>query len=230
MGATDYLTSPLFSESNGVLSAYPLDHDYLAPSLDFLAQLLISSQLRNALTSLYKISEDLSNILSNPAVLSVPQQLDLVTRTCQLRYPLLPIQNDPGLEEVVDGSLEETLRIGALLYIHATPQEFPSSALGPTNLVKRMKELVLSVPIWNEREGVLVIWLLLMACVNARQGQDRIWFVFQLEKLLAKLGLDNWDVTKRKLEDLWWVQKLHEKVCKDIWDEVLGLRHALKGV
>jgi hypothetical protein len=227
MGATDFLDLPFFSESNGLLSEKSPDRLDPVPSLDFLAQLPILPQLHNALALLQKLSQDLSNILSTPAVLSVPQQVDLLTRTCQLRYSLLPCHMFPRLEEVVDWKLEETVRMGALLYIHATPQEFPSSAVGPTNLVKRMKELVLSVPIWNEREGVLVVWLLLMACINTRQGRDRVWFVVQLEKLLVRLRLENWDITKKKLGELWWVQRLHEKECKIVWDEILELRNAL---
>jgi hypothetical protein len=231
MGATDYITPPLFSESNGLLSDLPVESVHVISCLDFLTFLPISSQLRSALTLLHGLSEELADILSNPAVLSIRQQADLVRRTCQLRYSLLPQQQNVLLdEEVVDANIEETLRIGALLYIHATPQEFPSSAVGPLNLVKKMKDLVLSVQIWNEKEGVLVVWLLFVTCTNARKGKDRIWFIVQLDKLLLRLKLNSWNETKRKLEDLWWVGKLHEKLCKDIWDEIIGLRNAMIGI
>jgi len=71
--------------------------------------------------------------------------------------------------------------MGALLYIEATPREFPFSAIGPSNLAASLKELVLSVQMWNEREGALVLWLLYMGAMSSRKGEDKIWFVARIE-------------------------------------------------
>jgi len=228
MGATDFLTIPIFLKSNGVLWETAPGARRPAPSPNCLSLLPISSQLRGELVSLQTLSQELSNILSSPAVLSIPQQVDLLTRTCQLRYSILPSERESHLEEDVDAYIEETIRVGALLYIHITPLEFPSSAVGAANLVKRMKDLVSSVQLWDGIEDVLVVWLLFLACVNARRGEDRIWFIVQLEKVLSRVGLYEWEVARKQLEGLWWVRKLHEKAYKDIWDEIVGLRKALE--
>lgn len=119
-----------------------------------------------------------------------------------------------------DASLDDVLRIGAILYLLATPQEFPHAALGPGNLVKRLRELVFQIPMWNKMEAELMVWLLFIGAMCARKGPDRIWYIAQIGKLTNKMGLSEWSIVKQKLEGFWWVEGLHNKTAKEVWEEV----------
>lgn len=63
----------------------------------------------------------------------------------------------------------------------------------------------------------------------ARKGDARIWFVANIQRTLNTLQLDNWDAIRSKLSCLWWVQKIHEKLCKSVYDEVVVLNGVLVG-
>lgn len=73
------------------------------------------------------------------------------------------------------------------MYLQITPQEFPRAAVGPGNLVKKLRGLVLNVHMWNVRGAELVLWLLFVGAMCARKGPDRIWYIDQIEKLTGEL-------------------------------------------
>ena len=125
--------------------------------------------------------------------------------------------------------IDDVLRIGALLYLQATPRELPFAVVGPGNLVKELREFVSNVHMWNEREAELVLWLLFMGAISARNRPDRIWYIVQIEKLMERLRLREWDVVKKKLEAFWWVSGLHEKAAKKAWEESEVLRSVMSG-
>lgn len=43
------------------------------------------------------------------------------------------------------------------------------------------------------------------------------------------IRLDSWEVVKAKLSCLWWVEKIHGKLCKAVYDEVVMLNSVLVG-
>ena len=126
-----------------------------------------------------------------------------------------------------DPVLDEVLRVGALLYMQATLQEFPSSAVGSRNLLQRLKESIMAVKVRNEREGALMVWLLFIGGIAARMGEERVWFVAQLGKLVCRLGLRSWDVVREELEGLWWVERIHGEICKRLWEEAVVVRNVM---
>ena len=127
--------------------------------------------------------------------------------------------------------MEEALRIAGLLYMHAMWQDFPFAALGPNKLIQRLKELVMVVEVGNEREESLVVWMLFMGAIAAvGKGASRIWFIAHLQRVTDGLSLDRWDVVKAKLEALWWVERIHGKLCKAVWDEVVVLNSVVGDV
>jgi hypothetical protein len=232
MGATDYVCPPFFSDSNGLPSIPSRDVQYPAaqtPLIDFLDTLPLSPELSNALIYMHILSQQISSILSTSTVYTEAQQIALLKHTYSLRYSLLPSPTNTWYIDPRTETIDEVLRIGALLYIQATPQEFPYAALGPRNLVARLRELVLSVQMWNEREGVLVMWLLFMGAMSSRKGGDRIWFVAQIEKLSGRLGFGEWGEVRGKLEGLWWVSELHEKGGREVWEDVEVVRCVIRG-
>jgi hypothetical protein len=196
-----------------------------SPSLlKFLNSLPIDRDLVNSLIILSNFSHELSLILSNPAVASIPSQNTLLEETYALRYSLL---KSASLHQPVfvwpsesDQMLVEVLCVGALLYMQATLQEFPYSAVGSTNLVNKLKDSVMLIKIRNQQEGELMVWLLFMGGIEARSAEDRSWFVAQIGKLVGRLRLRTWEAVKSAMEWLWWVDKIHEERCRNLWGEV----------
>ncbi|KAE8441420.1 hypothetical protein EG329_004976 [Mollisiaceae sp. DMI_Dod_QoI] len=229
LGAVDY-REETFLERDNSLPSIPSRHslpergEECTDMLTLLNTLPISDELHDALAYMHSLSIVVSRILESSRVSSGAQQVSWQKQSYALRYMLLSGLGRCDDQDEERRFLDETLRIGALLYVQATPQEFPFSAVGPAKLITRLKELVLMIQMWNEREGNLVMWLLFMGGISARKGEDKVWFVAQLEKLTARLRILEWDVLRGRLQTLWWVGPVHEKPCKTLWDEVLGLR------
>jgi hypothetical protein len=174
------------------------------------------------------LSERISRISSGSTLCTEAEQIDLMKDTFSLRYSLLPTANSPAFEPG-NATLDDVLRIGAILYLQATPQEFPFAAIGPGNLVKRLRELVFKMHMWNEKEAELVMWLLFIGAMCARKGPDRIWYIAQIEKLTRRLRFKDWEVVRQRLEAFWWVSGLHEKAAKELWEEVEVLGSVMSG-
>ncbi|KAL2072124.1 hypothetical protein VTL71DRAFT_11467 [Oculimacula yallundae] len=232
MGASEYLVPAYFSSFNSLpkLPAQDLRHAGLQDRsvLKFLSVLPISADLCNTLMYMYGLSHSVSLILASPTVLSESQQVSLLQHIYSLRYNLLPPrygEDGLGFGEGVGGdeAMDEVLRIGALLFVAETPREFPCAAVGPGRLVKRLRELVIRVQMWNGREAGLVLWLLFVGGMAAR-GEDRVWFIEQIERLGGRIGVVRWGEVKGVLEGLWWVERIHEKPCRELWDKVVVLK------
>lgn len=50
-----------------------------------------------------------------------------------------------------------------------------------------------------------------------------------IQRELSKLRLNSWEALKAKLSCLWWVEKIHDKLCKAVFDEVAVLNGVLVG-
>ncbi|KAH9212956.1 hypothetical protein DL95DRAFT_447303 [Leptodontidium sp. 2 PMI_412] len=197
MGASENLIPAFFAEGNSLPKLPERDLRNAGPRnssiLNFLNLLPISADLCNTLIYMHGLSQSVSRIMTSPTVLSGSQQISLLQHIYSLRYDLLPDYSG-GVEFADEAAktLDEVLRIGALLYVSETPKEFPNAAVGPVKLVRRLRELVMQVQMWNEREAGLVLWLLFIGGIAARKGEDRLWIVVQIERLAGKLGLERW--------------------------------------
>lgn len=230
LGAVDFIEEPFFGMDNFLMdipSRYELEKEKGGNGEEMkvlLNTLPISEELHDLLAYMHSLSNVVSRILGSSTVCSGTQQVSWQKHAYALRYSLLGGVGKCDSRDEERRVLDEALRIGALLYVQATPQEFPYSVVGPANLVARLKELVLTIQMWNTREGNLVMWLLFMGGISARKGEDNVWFVTQLEKLTARLRILEWEVANKKLGTLWWVGAIHEKPCRKLWEEVTALR------
>ncbi len=226
MGASEYLVPPFFSDMNEP-SELPARDLWYAPGarenelLGFLKSLPISNQLSSSLIYMLQLSQYVSGILASPTVLNTVQQASFLQHIYSFRYRLL-LDSAVTLVDESAKVLDEALRLGAMLYISETPKEFPSAAVGPTKLVRRLRELVMQVQIWNEREAGLVLWLLFMGGIAAKKGEDRDAFVGPIKKLSGRLNVQGWAGARGRLEELWWVGAIHENPCRELWDEVVS--------
>ncbi|PVH76068.1 hypothetical protein DL98DRAFT_657766 [Cadophora sp. DSE1049] len=228
MGATEYLVPAFFAGGNSLpgLPARDLRKagEQTTSILDFLSLLPVSDDLFHTLIYMHGLSQSVSRVLTSPTVLTGSQQVSLIQHIYSLRYNLLPdYSHSTDFADEAARTLDEVLKIGALLYISETPKEFPNAAVGPLKMVKRLRELVMQIQMWNEREAGLVLWLLFFGGIAARKGEDRVWFSVQIERLSGKLGLNEWGEVRARLEVLWWVEEIHEKPCRELWDEVIVL-------
>ncbi|KAK0101579.1 hypothetical protein ONS95_006743 [Cadophora gregata] len=234
-GASEYLVPAFFAEANSLPKIPAQDirkgGEQLGSVLALLNVLPISADLCNTLIYMHGLSQSVSGILMSPTALTGSQQVSLMQHIYSLRYNLLP-DHSHSVEFADDAArtLDEVLRIGALLYISETPKEFPNAAVGPLKMVKRLRELVISVQMWNEKEAGLVFWLLFFGGIAARQSEDRVWFSVQIERLSKRLGISDWEDVRGRLEVLWWIKGIHEKTCRKLWDEVLILKEMKVGI
>ncbi|KAH7395644.1 hypothetical protein BKA64DRAFT_745837 [Cadophora sp. MPI-SDFR-AT-0126] len=233
MGATEYLVPAFFTGGNSLPKIPAQDlrkaGKQTTSILAFLNALPISDGLCNTLIYMHGLSQSVSRVLTSPTVLTGSQQVSLMQHIYSLRYNLLPdYLHGADFADEAARTLDEALRIGALLYISETPKEFPNAAVGPLKMVKRLGKLVMQVQMWNEKEAILVLWLLFFGGIAVRKGEDRVQFSVQIERLCGKLGLKEWGEVKARLEVLWWVEKIHERPCRDLWHEVVVLKEVQK--
>ena len=86
----------------------------------------------------------------------------------------------------------------------------------------------MNVRIEDKEQGVLLLWCLFVGGLCAeRSALQREWFSIQIEKLTQRLGLQEWRVVKEALEKLWWVEGVHEPICKRLWIESASEDHVL---
>jgi len=87
----------------------------------------------------------------------------------------------------------------------------------------------MGIKIGNQREGGLMVWLLFMGGLEARDELDRMWFVDQISKLARRLGLE-WVGVRSALEELWLVEAIHGVRCRRLWEEVVFCREVEEGL
>jgi hypothetical protein len=230
-GAIHFLTSPFFSEPNSL----PLSCTHLAPRIqpqtskvsNLLHTLPITNPLKSQLIVLSDFSQTLSEIIRCRKITSLPSQIAFLQATYTLRYDFLSLNSTPAELSDTSHTLEYVLKIGALLYMQATLQEFPMAAVGSKNLVQTLMTSVMRVQIMDAQQGNLLVWLLFIGGIEAK-GADREWFVSQLGKLLQRLRMDRWDEAKEALEGLWWIAKVHEEKCNMLWEEIEAVNNVIQ--
>ena len=84
----------------------------------------------------------------------------------------------------------------------------------------------MQIQMWNENEAGLVLWFLFFGGIAARKGEHRVWFSLQIERMCGKLGANEWGDVRGRLEVLWWVEEIHEKSCRELWNEAMEVREA----
>lgn len=92
--------------------------------------------------------------------------------------------------------------------------------MGSQYLVQKLQDRVMNVRIENEDQGTLVLWCLFVGGACAKDELKRDWFEKQIDKLARRLGMRDWRVIKEALQKLWWVEDVHEKQFKSLWEEI----------
>jgi len=81
-----------------------------------------------------------------------------------------------------------------------------------------------------------VLWMLFVGgiLVNAhgnKNRRERAWFTAKMGRLGVEMGIVDagWDGVKEKLRGLFWVDGVHEKVGKEMWDEAVVVGSVFSG-
>lgn len=185
------------------LSSLPEDGS-LAQITSFL---VCRPRLVSALEDLMHFSEAIDFCLTQGPV-KVDQRA-FVEDSYHILYGLMSQPETRDEEDV--NSIEEALRVGALIYMKAISQEFPFSVLGSQTLVRRLKKLL---PQTN-CIGPLTTWLLFLGGIASKDRLDRTWFVAQL----AKNVTGTWEEISETVNRILWIKKILELSCKELWEE-----------
>jgi hypothetical protein len=148
---------------------------------------------------------------------SVPlDPLAFVEDTFKIQFGLLSIP-EPEFYETDELCQQEALRMGALIFMKETLQEYPLASLGSTNLVRRMKN-ALSFISDIKKYAQLLVWLLFMGGISSKESLDRVWFIAHLVRVLPKHS--TWENVRGVLKKVLWIEKLYGDPCRDVWKEV----------
>ena len=122
-------------------------------------------------------------------------------------------------------SLDEALRLGALLYAKSITRSVTAHVRPVVHrLISALDEAA------QEQHGTLSLrtWLLLVGAVAVRVGSsERAWFVARLESLRETSfdeKLATWDRVIWMLEEMPWIPLIHEAPWKEVWDEAEAMR------
>jgi len=226
-GAINYLTDPLLQyhdmqpSSTASISHSPEIEDIDSKTL---IQLLTSSYIDPNLIinyqNLFHFSHATTHALN--LGLSTTTSRAFVESSYQIKYSLLAFSSTKPPHSPAH-FLEEALRIGALIYMNEILEELPFSVVGSTHLVQKLKESLEEVRMegGQRKSGdELVIWLLFIGGISPKCSKDRAWFVARLVRDVERLGLGEWGDVKAVLEGMLWVEEVHGKDCKRLWEEV----------
>jgi hypothetical protein len=118
--------------------------------------------------------------------------------------------------------IDKACRVGALIYIKATLQEFPHSKTGFSLLLGQLQEALDGLPI-EQAHLPLLLWLSLIGAAVSNAPEGKKWFVGRLAKLVARSGIsslrDELDMTSLLSVRLVLGTSLVDKV----WENVMGV-------
>lgn len=178
----------------------------------------------DSLIQMRHFSEAINSALNQSTLQINP--VAFVEDTYQIQYQFILFSPAPVVG-IAEQCLEEAFRMGGLLYMKESLREYPLAVLGTMNLVHRLKEALADI-LENDSFAPVLLWLAFVGAMSSK-GANRAWFLAQLIKLGMKLRLRNWEGARDVLDSVMFIEKLHEEVCKGIWDEVEMMRIVFSG-
>lgn len=179
----------------------------LAPAFQSLTE--NNSIDENLVNILYEI-EILTNALKSP----LPAVRELEPMAINMRYRLLSWNNQHSTAECV---VQESLRLGALLYIETLFRTASVRAVDYTIVLSNLQKQVLELKTISTTKGLL-LWLLFIGG-SAFEGSHKGWFTASLLDATAQAGIDTWDAAKQVLVRYWWIESVHNSPCQQLWGE-----------
>ncbi len=179
-----------------------------------------NSSLVSTIQDLIQFSQALDYALTRENVLFHPRAFD---------EDMILIQRALLAAPEAERNIERACRVGALIYIKSITKEFPHSASTSKILVQKLKSSLNGIA-EDSRIAPLLLWLFFMGGVASQGTSERAWFVAHLVRMTIAVGrVPNWEGVKAVLRKVLWVENIHGRICKMLWDEVVTTRTVLNG-
>jgi len=189
------------------------------PSIPSFAHITEITTLDNELLQILSSIQSLTTLLNAPS--PNLQETDYTIAT--LQYSLLSIYST-----FATPSFQLACCIAALAFLRTIHHyhrvlkigSFIANHLADGALIRKLRECVEMV---DNDEGQLrdfVLWMLFMGgiLVNGKR-KERAWFVAKLGRIRLEMGIERWEEAKKKLMGFFWVEVVHEKIGREMWEE-----------
>jgi hypothetical protein len=183
----------------------------LPPGFESLAQ--SHSLDRHFLTILSEIE-----IYTYDFKIRVPAAVDLVPTASQISYRLLSWINQSSVKDQ-RSVIQQSVRFGAILYMETLLQRSSVRGIDYTVVLSSLKGHLLRFETTCLTTTGLLLWLLFIGG-SASRSSCRAWFTERLLDVIARAGINTWDEAKLLLVRFWWVESIHDRPCKQLWEEV----------
>lgn len=154
--------------------------------------------------------------------------LGTIDRTvAYMQYHLLSIHSAVD-KSSPNALLEGSLTVGALVYIHTVhrfhlyPQgmEVSSGLLTARVIIQKLKTCLDSVDMNVTQTSGLFLWMMFLGGIAVAGTEHRVWFVARIAKTVVQLQISEWEDVKSLLIRFPWVERIHNKPCTHLWNEV----------
>jgi hypothetical protein len=150
-----------------------------------------------------------------------PQEVEIFTlRRLHLEYRIM--RRLFGPDRANEDPRHTSLQISLLIFSIVNLELLTTSA-GPFRTLSKLLRASLDRPdiltMWWEAPDVLM-WILLMGAHISVHPKERLWYLYRLAPLPARLSLHNWQEARQMLTGCFYVDRLHEDSFIQIWNEV----------
>ncbi|KAI0410435.1 hypothetical protein F5X98DRAFT_359577 [Xylaria grammica] len=170
----------------------------------------------NQLTSAWNTMSDFCSIINLAAVSNQRITVDLFLRSmASVMYRLINMQFEPS-------SVSEIIRLGLLCFCcgvflqwQRLGTSYPQLASSVKNIFVRLNVMGLLMP---QR---LALWLLMVGSVSVLTDSDSDWIQPQLRHAAASLELQSWNQVRKVLSEFMWIDMVHGKAGKRVFEAAL---------
>ena len=118
--------------------------------------------------------------------------------------------------------VDKACRLGALIYIKATLEEFPHSKMGSSFLLEELRVVLHNLPI-QEARLPLLLWLSLIGAAISKSPRDRERFVSYLAKLVANSSSSTFRDRELDLTRVLSTRLVLGSPVDRVWESVTGV-------
>ncbi|KAF2496782.1 hypothetical protein BU16DRAFT_560099 [Lophium mytilinum] len=226
-GALDTLSTPFLEpliRTQPAISSILPPIEVPPPSTDFLHILAFTNldlPLLNIFVDLSRFTETLEYAINRSEISIHPRAFD--EDAVLIQYNLLHL-----LDYEKFGTLE-ACRLGALLCVKSITRATPFAPGTSSTIVSRLKLALEGAPA-DERLPYLDLWLLYTGGLASQGTSERAWFKYKLAELSElEPELSSWISIRNALKGCLWVESIHERPCRQLWEEVNEFRATAVG-
>ncbi|KIW04581.1 uncharacterized protein PV09_04330 [Verruconis gallopava] len=153
-------------------------------------------------------------------------QADFHVLLCERNYVHHNLLSTPSAIEIglvnQEHHIYECCRIGGLLFSTGVLYPLPPSTGAPNRLVQIAKRVVESISLETCMlgGGKLLIWMIVLAAIMARDTIERPWFLKRLKAMLAMENITSWSDLKSALVTFLWMDSACDDAAKCLYEDL----------